>query len=228
MNKKLFAELVGTLTLVFCLCMTILRSGGGIIAIALSLGCTVMVMIYGLGRVSGAHFNPAVTFAMVLARRMTLRAAIPYWIVQCVGAILGTLLVWALIPHEATLHPGFPYVTALGETLPGATDSGGAIRALFMEVVLTFFLVLVVLRVADGPKEMSLLAGLAVGGVLAMCVFVGGTTSGASMNPARSLGPALVMMRFDSFWIYIVGPLAGAALAVGADRLLSQPGGRSA
>src|SRR5689334_18768482 len=99
MNSKLFAELLGTFTLVFCLTTTIALSGAGIIAVALSLGLTVMVMIYALGRISGAHFNPAVTFGMVLARRMTLQAAIPYWIVQCIGAILASLLLWMLIPH---------------------------------------------------------------------------------------------------------------------------------
>src|SRR6185436_5498163 len=108
----------------------------------------------------------------------------------------------------------------LGLTVPGGMWDHAELRALIVEVVLTFFLMLVVLRVADGPKEMSLLAGIAVGAVLGMCVLVGGNISGASMNPARSLGPALLMMRFEAFWIYIVGPLAGAALAVGAERVI--------
>lgn len=226
MNRKLLAELLGTFALVFCLTATIVISGGGIIAVALALGLTVMVMIYALGRVSGAHFNPAVTFGMVLARRMTLRAAVPYWIAQCVGAVLASLLLWALLPH--TDSP-WPHVQGLGGTIPSGTYAAGqlqtadAMRSLGMEVVLTFFLMFVVLRVADGPKEMSLLAGIAVGAVLAMCVLVGGNVSGASMNPARSLGPALVLMNFGGFWIYIVGPLAGAALAVAAERTLTAP-----
>jgi aquaporin NIP len=221
MNKKLVAELLGTFALVFCLTSTIVTGGGGITAVALALGLTVMVMIYALGRVSGAHFNPAVTFGMVLARRMTLQAAIPYWIVQCIGAVLASLVLWTLVPHT---EPSWPYVQALGITLPAGTSDRAEFQALAMEVILTFFLMLAVLRVADGPKEMSLLAGIAVGGVLAMCVFVGGNVSGASMNPARSLGPALVLMKFNSFWIYIVGPLAGSALAVAAERLLEGPG----
>jgi aquaporin Z len=219
MQRKLLAELIGTLALVFCLTCTIVRGGGGIIAVALSLGLTVMVMIYALGRVSGAHFNPAVTFGMVLARRMALRDAVPYWIAQCIGAVLGSLLLWSLLPHT---EPSYPFVLGLGGTVPGDLTAQGVVQALFMEVVLTFFLMFVVLRVADGPKEMSVLAGIAVGAVLAMCVLVGGTTSGASMNPARSLAPALVGKNFTDFWIYIVGPLGGAAIAVLVDRLLSR------
>jgi aquaporin NIP len=225
MNKRVFAELLGTFTLVFCLTSTIVTSGGGIIAVALALGLTVMVMIYALGRVSGAHFNPAVTLAMVLAGRMPLKDAVPYWIAQCIGAVLASLLLWTLIPHTES---AWPYVQALGLTAPGGTWDRADLQALAMEVVLTFFLVLVVLRVADGPKEMSLLAGIAVGGVLAMCVFVGGNVSGASMNPARSLGPALVLMKFNDFWIYIVGPLAGAAHAVAANRMLERAQPRAA
>jgi aquaporin Z len=219
MARKLVAELVGTLALVFCLTCTIVRGGGGIIAVALSLGFTVMVMIYALGRVSGAHFNPAVTFGMVLARRMAFSDAVPYWIAQCVGAVLGSLLLWALLPHN---EPTYPFVIGLGGTVPADLSAQGVVQALCMEVVLTFFLMLVVLRVADGPKEMSLLAGIAVGAVLAMCVLVGGTTSGASMNPARSLGPALVGRHFTDFWIYILGPLGGAAIAVVLDRFLER------
>jgi aquaporin Z len=215
MGKKLFAELVGTLALVFCLTSTIVCSGGGIVAIALSLGLTVMVMVYAVGRVSGAHFNPAVTFGMLLARRMSIQAAVPYWVAQCIGAVLGSLLLRVLLPHvDASLS----HTIDLGMTLPGGATSD--IQALLMEIVLTFFLMFVVLRVADGPKEMSLLAGIAVGAVLAMCVLVGGNISGASMNPARSLGPALVSTNFAHLWIYVVGPLAGAGVAVAADRII--------
>src|SRR5437773_11525490 len=115
MARRLFAELIGTLALVFCLTSTIVRSGGGIIAIALALGFTVMVMSYALGRVSGAHFNPAVTFGMVLARRMSVPDAVPYWIVQCIGGVAGSLLLWVLMPRT---EPNWPYVIGLGETLP--------------------------------------------------------------------------------------------------------------
>src|ERR1051325_2090322 len=200
MQRKLLAEILGTLALVFCLTCTIVRGGGGcIIAIAFALGFTVMVMIYALGRISGAHFNPAVTYAMVLARRMTLQDAVPYWIAQFIGAFLGRLLLWALIPHAPQAVAHFPYVESLGMTLPagsyvdGQLQMADLLRSLIMEVGLTFFLVIVVLRVADGTKEMSLLAGIDVGAVLAMAVFVGFGTSGASMNPARSLAPALLM-----------------------------------
>src|SRR4051794_16354617 len=117
MARKLFAELLGTLALVFCLTSTIVH-GGNEVRIALALGFIVMIMIYALGRVSGAHFNPAVTFGMVLAKRMSLQDAVPYWIVQCIGAVLGSVLLWLVLPHASGPGAVFPYVDSLGITAP--------------------------------------------------------------------------------------------------------------
>jgi aquaporin Z len=205
MARKYIAELVGTLGLTFSVTCAVLNAGS-LPGVAIALGTTVMVLIYAFGRVSGGHFNPAVTFGMVLAGRMKPAEGAAYWLSQCAGGLLGALLLKAI----------FPAATTLGETMPAGSD----MQSLLMEIVLTFFLVLVVLRVADGPKEIGLLAGIAVGSILAADVLMGGNVSGASMNPARSLGPALVLMKFAHFWIYIVGPLAGAAVAVGLDKLM--------
>jgi aquaporin NIP len=205
MVRKYIAEIVGTLGLTFSVTCAVLNAGS-LPGVAITLGTTVMVLIYAFGRVSGAHFNPAVTFGMVLAGRMKPAEGAGYWAAQCVGGVLGALLLKAI----------FPAATGLGETMP----AGSEMQSLIMEIVLTFFLVLVVLRVADGPKEIGLLAGIAVGSILAADVLMGGNTSGASMNPARSLGPALVLMKFEHFWIYIVGPLAGAGVAVVLDKVM--------
>jgi aquaporin Z len=198
MVRKYIAEIVGTLGLTFSVTCAVLNAGS-LAGVAITLGTTVMVLIYAFGRVSGGHFNPAVTFGIVLAGRMKPAA-------QCAGGVLATLLLKAI----------FPAANSLGETLPAQSE----MQSLIMEIVLTFFLVLVVLRVADGPKEIGLLAGIAVGSILAADVLMGGNTSGASMNPARSLGPALILKNFDHFWIYIAGPLGGAALAVVLDKVM--------
>jgi aquaporin Z len=210
MARKYIAELVGTFGLTFGVTCAVvahsLQKDPSLVGVALALGGIVAVLVYALGRVSGAHFNPAVTFGLALAKKIKPPEAAAYWLSQCAGAVLASLLLKAIFPDSTTL----------GETLPAGT----AVQSLLMEIALTFFLLLVVLRIEVGPPGLALLSGLAVGLVLAMDVIVGGATSGASMNPARSLGPALVLMKFDHFWIYVVGPLAGAAVAVVVDRLL--------
>lgn len=203
--NKLVAEAFGT----FCL---VLAGTGAIIAnqefsgavshvgIALAFGLVVMTMIYAVGDVSGCHINPAVTLGFVLSRRMRLAPALVYVLAQVAGAVLASLLLRSLYPE----NPG------LGITVP----NGEAWRSLVLEGVLTLILMFVILCVSTGAKEKGITAGIAVGGVIAMEALFGGPLSGASMNPARSLAPAIVTGHLSHVWVYIAGPLAGAALAV--------------
>lgn len=219
--RRLAAEAFGTFCLVFCGTGAIVVDGvteGGIghAGIAAVFGLVVMAMIYAFGDVSGAHMNPAVTIGFVAAGRFPLRRAPGYAVAQLAGAIGASLLVRAIFPESE----------GLGATNPRGSVSGAA-QAFALEVVLSFMLMLVILMVSSGAKEKGVMAGIAVGGVVGLEAMFGGPISGASMNPARSLGPALVSGRLETLWIYLSAPVAGALLAVGASWLLREPGARS-
>ncbi len=203
--RRLFAELLGTFAL------TLVAAGGEVIAVisggevspaarAVAPGLLVMAMIYTLGSQSGAHFNPVVTLAFTLRQDFPWKRVPGYWGAQVVGAVLAALLLRVL----------FGLVGHLGATLP----HHGAIEALVMEFVLTFLLVTVILGTATNHSLTGPNAALAVGGTIALLALFAGPISGASMNPARSLGPFLVSGQFGDSWIYIVGPFAGGLLAV--------------
>ena len=199
------AEAIGTFALVFAGTGAIVindASGGAVthVGIAITFGLVVMAMIYAVGDVSGAHLNPAVTCGFWLARRLSGSTVLPYVASQVVGALSASGLLRLLFRSHATL----------GATIP----VGPAMQSLALEAVLTFFLMFVILSVAIGPKEKGIMAGIAVGGVLGMDAMFAGPISGASMNPARSLAPALVAGQFAHLWVYIVAPLVGAAVAV--------------
>lgn len=203
--KKYFAEFLGTFCLVFAGTGAIIVNeiSGGVIThlgIALTFGLIVMAMIYSLGEISGAHFNPAVTTAFFLARRFPLRELGPYVLAQCLGAILASML----------LHLIFPQSVYLGATLPRILSP----QAFLLEGLMSAFLVFVILSVSTGAKEKGITAGLAIGATVALDALFGGPVTGASMNPARSLGPALVSAHFEYLWIYLTAPFAGALLAV--------------
>ena len=203
------AELVGTFCLVFVGCGAIAAdgpSGLGSIGIALSFGLIVMAMIYSVGNVSGAHINPAVTVGFYLAGRLRGRRVAPYVVSQLLGAVLAAGLLRLLFENPA----------GLGITSP----AGGVMRALVMEVALTSILMFVILNVSTGHMEKGIMAGVAVGGTVCVAALVGGGVSGASMNPARSIGPALVSIDLRHIWLYIAGPIAGAALASPGCRLI--------
>jgi MIP family channel proteins len=176
---------------------------GGVAAV---FGLVVLVIIQGFGHVSGAHVNPAVTIGFWAAGRFPGRRVVPYVLAQLVGAALGSWLVRLL----AT--PG----SLLGATLP----AHGAGQAFGVEVGLTFWLMLIILRVTSSYYEQGLLVGLTISATVWLEALVGGPLSGASMNPARSLAPALLSGNFTAAWVYVVAPLAGVLLAVLADRLL--------
>lgn len=208
--RPYFAEAIGTFALVFAGCGAIVVNdlSGGVIGhggIAATFGLVVMAMIYAVGDTSGAHFNPAVTTAFWLSGRLPLATVPPYIFAQCAGAILASAL-WKLL---APAHP------TLGATLPAAD----LWQVVVLEIVISFFLMFVILNVATGAKEKGLMAGVAIGATVALCALFAGPLSGASMNPARSLGPALFSGQLTHLWIYLVAPLIGTALAVPACRL---------
>lgn len=203
--KKYVAEIIGTFALVFCGTGAIIinqESNGAVthVGVAITFGLIVMSMIYALGNISGAHLNPAVSIAFTLAGRFSLKKLFPYIISQIAGALLASL----------TLRYLFPKNEFLGATLP----AGSAGQSFVLEFILTFFLMLVIINVATGSKEQGMFAGLAIGAVVLLEAMFAGPISGASMNPARSLGPAVVSGHLKHIWIYLTATIAGAALAI--------------
>jgi aquaporin Z len=174
--------------------------------VAAAFGLVVLVLIQSLGAVSGAHINPAVTVAFWAAGRFPGARVLPYVGAQLLGALAGSGLVKLLATEGSTL----------GATLP----AHGPSQAFGIELALTFWLMLVILRVTAGAKEEGLLAGITIAATVGLEALVAGPLSGASMNPARSLAPALVSGHLTHAWLYVVAPLAGALLAVAFDRLL--------
>jgi len=203
--RKYISELIGTFALVFCCTGAIIInevSGGTIthLGIATTAGLIVMAMIYALGEISGAHLNPAVTIAFAVNKRFPWKEVFPYSMFQLIGALLATL----------TLHYLFPENLTLGSTIPAGTD----LQSFILEIILTFFLMLVILNVSTGAKEKGITAGIAVGGVVGLEALFAGPISGASMNPIRSLAPAIISGNLDSIWVYLSAPIIGAVLSV--------------
>lgn len=203
-RKRLIAEAIGTFWIVFAGTGAIVVGdlSGAIphLGVAIVFGLVVFAMIAALGDLSGAHFNPAVTIGFFLARRFPGSEVAPYILSQLVGALIASLVLLAIFPAHETL----------GATLP----AGSAIQSWIMEVILTFGLMFVILSVSTGASEKGIVAGLAIGGVVALEALFAGPISGASMNPARSLGPALVSGQLADLWIYLTAPIVGASLAV--------------
>ena len=213
--KPLFAEFLGTAALVFAGTGAIIVndvSGGAIThaGIALTFGLIVLAMIYTFGDISGAHFNPAVTIAFCAARRFEAARVVPYGVAQIAGALAASLLLRVLFPEHPTL----------GATLP----AGPASQSFIFEVVLTFLLMLVVLSVSTGAKEKGITAGIAIGALIALEAMFAGLICGASMNPARSLAPAIVSGNKTALWLYLAAPVIGALLAVPACVGVREPG----
>ena len=203
--KKYLSEFIGTYGLVFAGTGAIVIndvSGGTIthVGIALTFGLIVLAMIYTIGDISGAHLNPAVTLGFLTARRMPASEAIPYIVSQCVGALGASLTLRILFPAHLTL----------GTTLP----AGSAAQSFVLEFILTFFLMFVILGVSTGAKEKGITAGIAVGAVIGLEAMFAGPICGASMNPARSLAPAIVSGHLDYLWLYLIAPVTGAILAI--------------
>lgn len=213
--NRLLAEAFGTFTLVFAgtgaMVVNHVTGGAAVthIGVALTFGLVVLAMIHALGDVSGAHLNPAVTAAFAAGGRFPWREVPGYAAAQVAGALAASGLLRVLFPASPTL----------GATLP----SGPAMQSFVFEVVLTFILMMTILGVSTGAKEKGITAGIAVGAVIGLEAMFAGPVSGASMNPARSLAPAVVGGQFQHLWIYLVAPAAGALLAVPFCRVMRGP-----
>lgn len=204
MIKKLVSELLGTFGLVFAGTGAIVIdqvSGGAIthVGVALTFGLIVLAMVYTFGDVSGAHLNPAVTIGFWAARRLPGREVLPYVASQITGALLAS----------ATLRLLFPGNPLLGATMP----AGSEMQSFVLEFILTFFLMLTILNVSTGAKEKGITAGIAVGAVISLEAMFAGPICGASMNPARSLAPAVVSGHLEHLWLYLAGSVFGAVAA---------------
>ncbi|RTL57227.1 MAG: MIP family channel protein [Sphingobacteriales bacterium] len=211
--RKYLAEFIGTFTLVFCGTGAVVInevSNGQVThaGIAITFGLVVMAMIYAVGDVSGAHLNPAVTIAFAVNKNFEWKKTIPYLTSQLSGAIAASTALKLL----------FPANSLLGATIPG----GSAIQSFILEVLLTFFLMFVILQVATGSKEQGMFAGLAIGSVVLLEAMFAGPVSGASMNPARSLAPAIVSGHFNDIWVYLTAPFIGALIAVIVCKIIKQ------
>lgn len=203
--QRLAAEAIGAFALVFAGtgAVTINNVSGGTVThvgIALTFGLVVMSMIYALGDVSGAHLNPAVTLGFWIARRFDGRLVAPYLGSQLAGALIASLCLRLLFPDDATL----------GTTLP----AGPWLQSFVLEIILTALLMFVILCVSTGAQEKGIMAGIAVGGLIALEALFAGPICGASMNPARSFAPAVVSGHLEFLWIYLLAPTLGAALGV--------------
>jgi len=213
--KRYLAELLGTFALVFAGTGAIVvnqTTGGAVsnLGIALTFGLIVLAMIYTVGDVSGAHLNPAVTIGFWASGRFASRLVPGYVASQIAGAILASGL----------LHTLFPESRTLGATLP----AGSIAQSFILEWVLTALLMFVILNVSTGASEKGISAGIAVGAVIALEALFAGPICGASMNPARSLAPALVSGHFQHLWIYLIAPVIGAIAAVGGCRCVREEG----
>ena len=200
--RSLAAEAIGTFALVFAGCGAIMVDGKtgqlGHVGVAITFGLVIMAMIYAVGHVSGAHFNPAVTFAFVLTRHFPRSRAGAYWLAQIAGALAAAALLRASLGN----------IAHVGATLP----SGSEAQSFLWELVMTAFLLFVIFAVATDTRAVGEAAAIAIGGTVGLDAMFGGPISGASMNPARSIGPAVVSGDLHALWLYIAAPLVGGAI----------------
>jgi len=211
--QRLLAEFIGTFALVFVGTGAIVvnaQTNGGIsfLGIALAFGLVVMIVVYAIGHISGAHINPAVTIAFTVARHFPLRDVVPYIIAQVVGAITASFVLRAM----------FGNVANLGATLP----VGGVSDSFFLELLITFILMFVIVSVATDTRAVGEAAAIAIGGSIGVLALMAGLVSGGSMNPARSLGPAIASGAYSGIWIYLVAPTVGAIIGALVYQLLKE------
>jgi MIP family channel proteins len=211
------AEGIGTFGLVFAGCGALVidtLSRGQIthVGVGLVFGLVITVMIYALGHISGAHLNPAITLGFVLARHFPVKRLLGYWLAQCLGAVLAA----------GCLRFFFGVVANLGTTLP--MGNGGAWQSFGLEALLTFFLMFVIMAMTTDTRAVGQAAALAIGSTVALEALFAGPISGASMNPARSLGPALVSFTWTAQWIYLTAPFLGAIAGALVYRWLREAG----
>jgi len=202
--RRLVAEAIGAFTLTFIGGGAIIATrGGDLLAIAIAHGLAIGVMVCALGHVSGGHFNPAVSFGMFLTKRLTANELGGYVVAQCVGALVAALILRAVYSGDLVKSAS-----------PAMGPGHGAFAGLVVEIVLTFFLVLVIFGTAVDPRgTFAAVAGLAIGLTISIDILMGGPITGAAMNPSRWIGTAIIGNQWSDFWIWIVGPLVGAAIA---------------
>ena len=204
-TKRYIAEAIGTFGLVFCGTGAIVINeftGGTVthVGIAITFGLIVMGMIYAFGDISGAHFNPAVTIGFAYAKKFPWREVPAYCISQILGAFMASGILLFLFPENEFLGATLPQIDVL--------------KVFVLELILTFFLMLVIINVSTGSKEIGVVAGIAIGGIVLLEAMFAGPITGASMNPTRSISPAIVSGHMEHLWLYIVAPIIGALLAV--------------
>jgi aquaporin Z len=225
--KRYLAEMIGTMVLVLMgcgaavslhcssVCDPTTSNAASVIGTALAFGLAVVAMAYTIGNISGCHINPAITFGCYLAGRMTIKDAAMYILFQIIGAFIGSLLLWILVNNVEGLTG-----TGANACQPGVSTVGG----LLAEIILTFIFVLTVLGTTDAKKGVGSFAGLAIGLCLVLIHLVGIRYTGTSVNPARSIAPAFFEggVALSQLWIFIVGPLVGAAVASGVWKVISR------
>ena len=199
-TKSLVVEFIGTFALIFIGAGAVAIDIGGLVGAAFAHGFVVVAFVYAYGHISGTHINPAVTLGLLIAGEIEFVAAIGYWVVQFLGGILGAVLLNAVMPNPNDLG-----VTILTE---GVTP----VQGLVVEIVLTFFLVSTIFN-TDVSGKAGNFAGLAIGLTLIACILMGGPLTRAALNPARTLGPAIVSGNYADMWLYFVGPCVGSILA---------------
>ena len=211
MSKRFISEIIGTFSLVFCGtgAMVINDFTGGTVThvgVAITFGLIVMGMIYAFGDISGAHMNPAVTIGFAYAKKFPWKEVPAYVLAQLIGAFLASGILLYLFPESQTL----------GATMPGLS----ALKVFILEIILSFFLMVVIINVSTGSKEIGVVAGIAIGSVVLLEAMFAGPITGASMNPARSIAPAVVSGNIADLWIYIFAPIIGCVLAVVSCKLV--------
>ena len=211
MSKRFISEIIGTFALGFCGtgAMVINDFTGGTVThvgVAITCGLIVMGMIYAFGDISGAHMNPAVTIGFAYAKKFPWKEVPAYVLAQLIGAFLASGILLYLFPESQTL----------GATLPGLS----ALKVFILEIILSFFLMVVIINVSTGSKEIGVVAGIAIGSVVLLEAMFAGPITGASMNPARSIAPAVVSGNIADLWIYIFAPIIGCVLAVVSCKLV--------
>jgi aquaporin Z len=208
--KNYIAEIIGTFSMIFCGCgaMVINDFTGGTIThpgVAITWGLIVMAMIYAFGDISGAHFNPAVTVGFAVAKKFKWNEVPKYIVSQFIGAMSASLLLFYLFPESD-----------LGATLPSIEP----LKVFVIELLLSFFLMVVIINVSTGSKEIGPIAGIAIGSVILLEAMFAGPLTKASMNPIRSLAPALTLGNFTQLWVYLTAPFVGMFLAVYSCKLV--------
>ena len=208
--RALVGEAIGTFALVFAGCGAIMVDAKthalGHVGVAISFGLVIMVMVYALGHISGAHFNPAVTLAFAVSRHFPAARVPLYWTAQLAGALAAALV----------LRGSLGQVAQVGATMPSGSDG----QAFLWEAVLTFFLMFVIMAVATDSRAVGEAAAIAIGATVGLDAMFGGPITGASMNPARSLGPAIAGGDFTAIWVYLSAPFLGAAVAAAVYQFL--------